>query len=215
MVAGRAQDGPWRRIKVPLDDRCLIYNPSSSPCRCKHDEPGKDGKPKEYNPISNEFGEQQGVACCFPAHQLAAMTTAAADAYLRAPRRSCLYHQSATFTCGMSGEQCANKGFNARKGGLDKGIGGPKALLYDAHPSTVRPGRGNLRSVLAPGWVTMLADAATDAQPQLLPRVRDLCTVVGWASAAPDASTSPTVRVRIARLHKLIGHAVAFAALRQ
>ena len=59
MVAAKGEKGPWRRIKVPLDDRCLAFNPPSAACTC-----GEEG---EYNPISNDFGQQQGLACCFPA----------------------------------------------------------------------------------------------------------------------------------------------------
>ena len=74
--------------------------------------------------------------------------------------------------------------------------------------------RGATKSVLAPGWVDMLAHDATGGQPQLLPSVHDLCAIVGWATAGPDAAIAPTIRVYLTRLHQLIGTGVAIAALR-
>jgi hypothetical protein len=208
MVAARGEDGPWRRVRVPLHDRCLAFNEASAPCEC-HADPMR-----EYNPISNEFGQQQGLACCFPADELAAMPAATADAVLRAPRRECP-HRERTFNCELSRHPCASKGIDSKTGHHSEGTGGPKALLYEAAAPGAPVTRGATRFVLAPGWVTMLADAATESQPTLRPHLHDLCTVIGWGTAAPDAATGPTVRVRVERLHRLLGHSVAFAALRE
>ena len=204
MVAAKGEDGPWRRITVPLTDRCLAFNPPSALCDCHAD------AIREYNPISNEFGQQQGLLCCFPTDELAAMGAGPADAFLRAPRRECPYRQP-TFICEVSGYPCASKGVDSKTGHHSEGTGGPKALLYKATPSA------DAGRFLAPGWVAMLADAATGGQPTLRPRLRDLGAVIGWGTAGPDAATAPTVRVRVRveRLHQLLGHQVAFAALRE
>lgn len=151
-------EGKWGYF-IPLTDPSWLWNPETN------DLPA-DGypQPSEYK-RANDYGQQQGIACAFPALELFAAGADAASALLDVPRQQCQYFaikpkkararagvDDAPVTdqpvCTLNGNGCASKGAGV------VGPGGPRCLIPDH-------GGANVKTVLlAPGSIDrMLQDA--------------------------------------------------------
>ena len=82
-------------LRVALDDRCFWWSDASATCRCH------ERKPVEFNPF-NDFGQQQGLACCFPKAELAAMGQGTVASFIRQPRRQCPKWTQANAKCTLT-----------------------------------------------------------------------------------------------------------------
>lgn len=182
---------------VRLDDRCFAWNPPDAPCTCSGE------RIREFNPF-NDFGQQQGLACCYPGEELEGLSRSGLEVFLGRPRRECPKWRGPEAICTVNDGSCASKGAGQR------GTGGPKVLLFD--PDSQPGGRTPNRVVLAPAWLEVLARSASGGAPKLLPRAEALVSVLSWGREAPIAADEPIILARLQHLHDLVGHDVAFAA---
>ncbi|HQZ36667.1 MAG TPA: hypothetical protein PK020_19715 [Ilumatobacteraceae bacterium] len=158
-------DNKWG-YQVPLSDPSWLWNSDTN------DLP-EDGYPsaREYK-RANDYGQQQGISCAFPADELFVLGEIAATEVLGTPRNQCQYFaiqpkkartksgvDFAPVTdqpvCTLNGINCASKGSGV------SGPGGPRCLI-PAH------GGADVKNVLlAPGSIDRILQDANPNDAQL------------------------------------------------
>jgi len=165
------------RVDVPISDPSWLWNQPDA------DVPAAGyGASAEYKP-SNDYGQQQGIFCAWPADELFALGADQAAAVMAGPRPACQHHAvesvpgrrkasdvgdppaQPTHICTLNQQQCAAK--QAASGGP----GGPRALV----PSSA----GSKQKLLTPGSFERMVQ---DANPggELLPGLADFALVLDY-----------------------------------
>lgn len=178
--------GKLKVLKVPIDDPSWLWNSQTTgPSHA-------DSTLAEYQ-VSNNFGQQQGMACAWPATHLAAMTPAEADNTVRTARKDCPHHRGPQHpevatgkpwpSCNLNDVQCAAKGAS------QPGPGGPRVLVPYSPSNT-----NGL--IVPPGLELLMLDANPTAAP--LPVWRDMATIAGFGIDRRG-------RISASRLSELVG----------
>jgi hypothetical protein len=168
-----------KRVDVALTDSSWLWNSDGQ----NVPQDGYGTSP-EYK-SSNDYGQQQGIFCAYPADQLFGLGPDEAARVMEEARPTCQYHAVAnkprrrkatdegdppselTPICTLNQHQCAAK--QAASGGP----GGPRALV----PST----QGANEKLLAPGsFERILQDANPAGEP--LPSIADFALVLDYLS---------------------------------
>jgi hypothetical protein len=171
LVVGR------ERVDVPLSDPSWLWNEPDAEVPA-----AGYGTSAEYKP-SNDYGQQQGIYCAWPADELFALGADRAAAVMAGPRPACQHHAvenvpgrrkatdvgdpptQPTPICTLNQQQCAAK--QAASGGP----GGPRALV----PSS----SGSKEKLLAPGAFERMIQDANPAGAQL-PSISDFALVMDY-----------------------------------